>query len=178
MKSPSQELKTSRNHLISLFADGKGPEASQQNLTEMMDQYFRSGLQESRVGNGLFREKNPFAFVAVGGYGREELCLHSDIDIMILFGRKIPSQAKELTQEILFPLWDLGLDLGYGIRTIKDCIDLSMDDFEFMTTSVTFHRISLSAVLWKKLISADNRLSLRHPLLLPDDRPPWRPDRP
>jgi [protein-PII] uridylyltransferase len=53
---------------------------------------------------------------------------------MILFGQKIPSNAKELTQEILFPLWDLGLDLGYGIRTIKDCLDLSVDDFEFMTS--------------------------------------------
>jgi [protein-PII] uridylyltransferase len=52
---------------------------------------------------------------------------------MILFDRRIPSNAKELIQEILFPLWDLGLDLGYGIRTIKDCLDLSIDDFEFMT---------------------------------------------
>jgi [protein-PII] uridylyltransferase len=52
---------------------------------------------------------------------------------MILFERRIPSNAKELIQEILFPLWDLGLDLGYGIRTIKDCLDLSIDDFEFMT---------------------------------------------
>ena len=133
MLSPVQELKISRNHLISLFSEGKTPE-TEQDFTEIMDQYFRTGLQESRIGNGLFRENIPFAFVAVGGYGRQELCLHSDIDIMILFDRKIPSQAKDLTREILFPLWDLGLDLGYGVRTIKDCLDLSQDDFEFMTS--------------------------------------------
>ncbi len=134
MLSPPQELKESRNHLISLLSEGKVPEILEGDFTEIVDQYFRSGLQESRVGNELFKEKRPLAFVALGGYGRKELCLHSDIDIMILFGRRIPSLAKELTQEILFPLWDLGLDLGYGIRTIKDCLDLSIDDFEFMTS--------------------------------------------
>ena len=134
MISPTQELKESRNHLIHLFSEGKAPEAFEENFAELMDQYFRIGLQESRVGNALFKAKTPFAFVALGGYGRNELCLHSDIDVMILFGRKIPAQAKELTQEILFPLWDLGLDLGYGIRTVKDCLDLSGDDFEFMTS--------------------------------------------
>ena len=134
MISPTQELKESRNHLIHLFSEGKAPEAFEENIAEMMDQYFRNGLQESRVGNELFKAKTPFAFVALGGYGRSELCLHSDIDVMILFGRKIPAQAKELSQEILFPLWDLGLDLGYGIRSVKDCLDLSSDDFEFMTS--------------------------------------------
>jgi [protein-PII] uridylyltransferase len=134
MISPTQELKESRNHLIHLFSDGKAPEAFEDNFAEMTDQYFRNGLQESRVGNALFKAKTPFAFVALGGYGRSELCIHSDIDVMILFGRKIPAQAKELTQEILFPLWDLGLDLGYGIRTVKDCLDLSNGDFEFMTS--------------------------------------------
>jgi [protein-PII] uridylyltransferase len=134
MISPTQELKESRNHLIHLFSEGKAPEAFEENFAEMTDQYFRNGLQESRVGNALFKAKTPFAFVALGGYGRSELCIHSDIDVMILFGRKIPAQAKELTQEILFPLWDLGLDLGYGIRTVKDCLDLSADDFEFMTS--------------------------------------------
>jgi [protein-PII] uridylyltransferase len=134
MEAPSQELKESRNHLISLLSEGEVPEILEGDLTEIVDQYFRNGLLESKVGNELFKKKRPFAFVALGGYGRKELCLHSDIDIMILFGRKIPSNAKELTQEILFPLWDLGLDLGYGIRTIKDCLDLSLDDFEVMTS--------------------------------------------
>lgn len=134
MKSPSQELKESRNHLLSLLSNGKKPETPKGDLTEIVDQYFRNGLQESKIGNRLFQEKRPFAFVALGGYGRKELCVHSDIDLMILFGKRIPPDAKELTQEILFPLWDLGLDLGYGIRTIKDCLALAGDDFEFLTS--------------------------------------------
>ena len=152
MELPPLELKESRNHLISLLAEGNVPEIPEGDFTGIVDQYFRNGLQESRVGNRLFKEKRPFAFVALGGYGRKELCLHSDIDIMILFGRKIPSNAKELTQEILFPLWDLGLDLGYGIRTIKDCLDLSADDFEFMTSIIDARFVCGDSPLFLSLV--------------------------
>jgi len=102
--------------------------------TEIMDQYFRASLESSGAGRRLFSNRTPFALLAVGGYGRKELSLHSDVDILILFGPRIPDLAKALTEEILYPLWDLGLDLGYGTRTIKDCLRLSKDDFEVLTS--------------------------------------------
>ncbi len=99
-----------------------------------MDQYFRGGLQDSNAGHRLFKEKTPFAFLAVGGYGRKELSLCSDVDILILFSHKIPSLAKELAEEIFYPLWDLGIELGYGTRTIKDCLKLCKSDFQVLTS--------------------------------------------
>lgn len=134
MTSPLKELKKSRDNLLSHFLDGSVRETFQEKYTEAIDRYFRRSLQESDPGRSLFREKMPFAFVAVGGYGRSELCFHSDIDIIILFGSKIPAQAKELSDDIFLPLWDLGLDLGYGIRSIKDCMTLSKQDFEVLTS--------------------------------------------
>ncbi len=134
MTSPFEEVKAYRGNLLSQFLNGAVLENFQEKYTGIIDQYFRRSLQESDAGRKLFREKQPFAFVAVGGYGRSELCLHSDIDIIILFGSKIPARAKELSDDIFFPLWDLGLDLGYGIRSIKDCLTLSRDDFEVLTS--------------------------------------------
>ena len=134
MTSAFEELKESREHLTSLLTEGGVPENFQEKYTEIIDQYFRRSLQESKTGHTLFRDKSPFAFVAVGGYGRKELCLYSDIDIQILFGAKIPPRAKELAEEIFYPLWDLGLELGFGIRTIKDSLSLSKDDFEVLTS--------------------------------------------
>ncbi|MDY7038309.1 MAG: HD domain-containing protein, partial [Thermodesulfobacteriota bacterium] len=134
MISASEELKESRNYLISSLFAGDETETFQENYTEIIDQYFRKNLQESKTGQSLFRDKKPFALVAVGGYGRMELCLHSDIDILFLFQAVIPPRAKDLIEEFLFPLWDLGLDIGHGIRTIKDCIALSRDDFEVLTS--------------------------------------------
>jgi [protein-PII] uridylyltransferase len=134
MRTAPEELKESKERLVSQFSNGTVSENFRENYTEIMDQYFRRALQDSETGQRLFAEKAQFAFVAVGGYGRKELCLHSDIDIMVLFNLKIPDRAKELADEIFFPLWDLGLDLGYGIRRIKDCLALSRDDFEVLTS--------------------------------------------
>jgi len=134
MMPACEELKDARKWVVSRFAEEKGSYTFLKNSSEIMDQYFRKSLQESQAGHKLFLEKIAFALVAVGGYGRRELSVHSDIDIMILFKSRIPSQAKELAKEIFFPLWDLGFDLGYGIRTTRDCLALAMDDFEALTS--------------------------------------------
>jgi [protein-PII] uridylyltransferase len=130
----SKKLKNTRDQLVSRFANGKISHAFQIDLSEMMDQYFRKSLQDSQTGRSFFQVKKALALVAVGGYGRKELCLHSDIDIIILFDSKIPPQAKRLAKEIFFPLWDMGFDLGYGVRTTRDCLALSMTDFEVLTS--------------------------------------------
>jgi [protein-PII] uridylyltransferase len=127
---PAEQLETSRQQLITLFTDGLNTKSFPEENTALIDQYFQDGLQESLIGKTLHRQGIPFAFVALGGYGRRELCLHSDIDILLLFGKKVPLQAKNLVREILFPLWDLGLDLGYGTRTLKDCLRIARVDLE------------------------------------------------
>lgn len=133
MASAIEELRKSREHLVSQLLNGTVPEDFQANHTEIMDQYFRKSLLKSETGHTLFKEKVPFALVALGGYGRKELSLHSDIDIQILFGPKIPPKAKGLAEEIFYPLWDAGLDLGYATRSIKHCLSLSKEDFQVLT---------------------------------------------
>jgi [protein-PII] uridylyltransferase len=134
MADAKEELRHSRESLLAGFARGEDSSAFLESHSRITDHYFRRRLEESVVGQTLFRRKHTLALVAVGGYGRGELCIHSDIDIMILFGTKIPPEAKRLADEFFFPLWDLGLDLGYATRTIKDCLDLAKNDFEVLTS--------------------------------------------
>ncbi len=147
MHSALEELKKSRETLLSRFSSGKTREGFQGDHTEVFDQYFRKSLQESRIGQELFKKGYPFAFVAVGGYGRRELCIHSDVDILILFGAKVPLLAKEFVDEIFFPLWDLGIDLGHGVRSIKDCLNLCNDDYQV-----------LSSMLDERFVCGDSRV--------------------
>lgn len=134
-KNPvSKALADSKRALSSEFEDGESLHSFSEAYTEIIDQYFRQSHQNSEIGRLLFKERKSFAVLAVGGYGRKELDFHSDIDILILFSSKIPSRAKKLVEEFLYPLWDLGLDLGYGVRTVKDCLTLSRNDFEVMTS--------------------------------------------
>ena len=134
MASPSDELKNARSELISLFSSGEVSETFQENYTEIMDYYFRRSVQESETGQKLFTDKKPFALVAVGGYGRRDLCIHSDIDVLILFDSKVPASAKKMAEDIFYPLWNLGFDLGHGIRTLKDCLSLASENVEALTS--------------------------------------------
>jgi len=133
MASPSDELKRARSELISLFSTGEVSETFQETCTEIMDDYFRRSVQESDTGQRLFRDKKPFALVALGGFGRRDLCIHSDIDVLILFESKVPSSAKKLAEDFFYPLWNLGLDLGHAIRGIKDCLSLASENLEALT---------------------------------------------
>jgi len=161
MVTPFEELKKSKERLRADFENDMDLESFQENYTEIVDQYFRGMFQESESAHRLFRGKTPFAFVAVGGYGRKELCLHSDIDIVILFGSKIPGTAKKLSDEIFFPLWDLGLDIGYGIRTTRDCLTLCRKDFQVLTSMMDARFVcgdsplflALTETLYKKVIA-------------------------
>ncbi len=129
-----EAFKNGRERLISKFVAGGVREAFRQEYTETADRYFRAGLEESEPAHRLFRNRRSFAVVAAGGYGRKELCLHSDLDVMILFDVRIPAEAKPLSEGLFLPLWDMGLDLGYAVRTIKDCERLSRDDFQVLTS--------------------------------------------
>jgi len=146
------ELRKSKKAIESRFSVGDLKEDFQEVYSEVIDQYFRSSIQESQTGQNLFNKKIPFALVAVGGYGRKELCLYSDIDIFILFNKKISIDAKALTEEIFYPLWDLGLELAYGVRTIKDCLTLAHDDFQVLTSLMDARFLCGDSLLYFTLI--------------------------
>lgn len=67
-----------------------------------------------RVG-GPAREQ--VDLVAVGGYGRAELCPHSDWDILFLVPGSTDGQIQAAIQRCLYVLWDSGAHVGYATRT-------------------------------------------------------------
>ncbi len=129
----STELKEKKEKLTIKFLKRKSPVFLNQN-TALIDEYFEKSFARSIIGPQLTASHNPFAIIALGGYGRGEQCVHSDIDILFLFEKEIPDKAAELIREIIYPLWDIGMEVGHATRTIKDCIDLSGEDLEIMTS--------------------------------------------
>ncbi len=131
--SAENQLRESRNRIIDAFVHDRVPDFLAQHA-RILDEYFFECFETSRVGPELGINKNPFAIIALGGYGRKEQCIHSDVDLLFLFHKKIPKRAEALIREIVYPLWDIGLEVGYAIRSMKECMRLALKDYEVLTS--------------------------------------------
>jgi [protein-PII] uridylyltransferase len=94
------------------------------------------------------------SLVAVGGYGREELLPGSDIDLMILLARKPGRELQERLSSFLTFLWDIGLEVGHSVRTIRDCVREGKADVTVMTTMIESRLITGSLNLYDKFQQA------------------------
>ncbi|MBE9529080.1 MAG: [protein-PII] uridylyltransferase [Proteobacteria bacterium] len=91
------------------------------------------------------------AMVALGGYGRGELNIRSDIDLMLLYKNSITPEIEELTQQLLTILWDTGLDMGFSIRSIDECLELAKEDHKTMTALLDRRFLSGDESLYQEL---------------------------
>jgi [protein-PII] uridylyltransferase len=164
MESPLEQLQRRKRQLVSQFLAGKEPQFLIRHA-EVLDDYFRESFARSSVGPRMRMDKNPYTFIALGGYGRREQCLHSDVDVLLLFRKKIPEEAKELIQEIIYPLWDLGLEVSYSTRTLKDCINLAAQDFEVLTSLMDARFLCGISFLYLDLIETIGRKILGRSLM-------------
>lgn len=94
------------------------------------------------------------ALAAVGGYGRGELYPFSDVDLLILLPCD-PDPAEEASLGTLVTaMWDLGLEPGYSIRTIDQCIAEASADITVETSMLETRWIAGSKKLIQTFISA------------------------
>jgi [protein-PII] uridylyltransferase len=87
------------------------------------------------------------ALVAVGGYGRSTLGLNSDVDVVFLCDDSSDPFVGALAEGLLYPLWDLGVDIGHAVRSIEETLSLARDDIRTTTTLIDFRRIAGSGSL-------------------------------
>ncbi len=78
--------------------------------------------------------KKPYAIIALGGYGRQEQCIRSDVDLLFLFEKRVPKEAEDLIREIIYPLWDLGMEVSHATRSIQESIKLAAKELDVFTS--------------------------------------------
>lgn len=82
---------------------------------------------------GVRTKGEKISLMAVGGYGRGELCPHSDIDLLFLLPYKSTPYSEQVVEYMLYILWDLGLKVGHSTRNIEECLRLSKNDITIRT---------------------------------------------
>jgi [protein-PII] uridylyltransferase len=130
--TPGTRLREERRRLLGKI-DRLPAHGFIRNHSAAMDDYFLTSFTRSAVGPQLGDLRNPYALIALGGYGRAEQCVFSDIDLLFLFESKVPPEAEGLVREIVYPLWDAGLEVGHATRSINESIRLARQDYEVLT---------------------------------------------
>src|SRR5437660_10643868 len=102
-------------------------------LVDILLQYVFCAAAAAAGGNGT--AKVPIALIALGGYGRGELNLFSDIDVMLLHRQRdeISPNLEEMVNQVLYLLWDSGFKVGHATRSIKEAIAQANRDMRTKT---------------------------------------------
>jgi [protein-PII] uridylyltransferase len=88
---------------------------------------------------------SPASVFAMGGYGRRQLCLHSDIDLLVLFAGSIAAADEQFLRRLLHPLWDQGLDVSHQVRELQDLAHVDTTNPTFLLALVDARPIAASA---------------------------------
>lgn len=97
------------------------------------------------------RSESDLALCAVGGYGRGHLQPYSDIDLLIVSKRSLKPDVQEKISLFITLLWDIKLDIGQSVRTIKDTVKLAKDDITIATNLVESRLLCGSETVFEKL---------------------------
>jgi [protein-PII] uridylyltransferase len=135
-------LAAAREEFVRQALQGRGDRAALARYTDQTDRLVRQIF-----GAAQDLTDTPLIVCAIGGYGRRALCLHSDLDLLIVFQGAIAAPEERAASALLQPLWDLRLAIGHHVRELSEFDRLEMGNPEFVL-----------ALLDARLVAGDDRL--------------------
>jgi len=122
--------------------------------THQMDQFIRLIYEYLLKKN--FREYRPLlsqipiTLVALGSYGREQLSIYSDIDIMIVYEETPGYNLIHLIENFIQMVWDLGLKVGHRVHQVEELAEVGKSDITIRNALLESRFIGGSKLLWTK----------------------------
>ncbi|MEA3469257.1 MAG: [protein-PII] uridylyltransferase [Thermodesulfobacteriota bacterium] len=143
------KLRAQREALERLWKKGLKGQALLSEQSRLVDEFIVDHFNAATGGKGT----DSVTLVALGGYGRSELFPYSDIDLLILFREDAKDEMEKVANGVLYPLWDTGLDVGHGVRTVGECLDFAKEDFFFQVAMLDARLLVGSESLFDELLS-------------------------
>jgi [protein-PII] uridylyltransferase len=128
-----------RAHLAWLHrSSGSGRRVNEAN-SDLMDRLIRRlfSLAEEIHRARLGVVESDVVLIAVGGYARREMSIHSDVDLLILFRGPLTPFVEFCSERLQYWLWDGGLTIGFATRTIEETVSLGLEDVTVRTAVLT-----------------------------------------
>jgi [protein-PII] uridylyltransferase len=93
------------------------------------------------------------ALAAVGGYGRGTLAPGSDIDLLFILPYKQTPWGEQVTEYILYLLWDLGQKVGHAVRSVDECLRMARSDMTVRTATLEARFLTGDHKLFDQLVT-------------------------
>ncbi len=115
-------------------------------------------------GNFLpMRSSIPVAIVALGSYGREQLCVHSDIDLLIVYEDIAGYNSKLIIEKLFYLALDAGLKLGHRVHELNDLFQAASEDITIKTSFLESRLVVGSPYIWHATQKELNKIRLYEP---------------
>ena len=124
-------LGAARERIYQQFDDGIAPDKLIHEASAQVDRVLEACFKQF-----IDLQEYNCSLVAVGGYGRSELLPGSDVDLMILLNSKPKRALQDQLSSFLTFLWDIGLEVGHSVRTVRDCVREGKADITVITTMI------------------------------------------
>ena len=132
-------------------------------LDHIIKMMYKIVLRKSFKNYMPLRNNIPISFIALGSYGREQLCVHSDIDLMIVYQESDGYNIHPLIEKFLYLAWDAGLKLGHRVHQVNDLEASSKEDITIKTAFFEARFITGSNFLWMETSQELNKLRFQEP---------------
>ena len=146
-----EEIKLYIHSLPDFFTSNQGKHFlvhHTKNIDNILTNVFRYTLRKNFKAYLPLLNAIPISVIAMGSYGREQLCIYSDIDLLIVY-KKIPAyNTQPIIESFLQILWDSGLKLGHRVHEIDTLFDAADNDHTIKTALLESRYICGSKHLW------------------------------
>lgn len=125
-------------------------------MTVVLKHLFENALASAELSGSVTRKEAVISLLAVGGFGRGELCPHSDIDILFVYDKFRAKSApqrfvEDVIEQVLYALWDIGLKVGHASRSMDDVVKQGNEDFQTLTSLLEAKVLAGSNELFERM---------------------------
>ncbi len=159
-KAHIKEYKESLPHL---FESSQGKDflvKHTRKLDSIMSLMYKTMLRRLFGDYIPMRNSIPIAIVALGSYGREQLCVHSDIDLLIVYEDVEGFNTTLIIEKLFYLAMDSGLKLGHRVHETGDLFRAANEDLTIRTSLMESRFIIGSNFVWQATQRELNRIRL------------------
>jgi len=153
-----EAVQNARKILDERFIQKGNIEALIEDQTWFVDQILITAWQQF-----AWKDANDISLIAVGGYGRGELHPYSDIDIQILLAKNNKDKYKADIESFLTFLWDINLEIGQSVRSIKENQQVAARDITVATALIESRALTGNTQLLDTVMSQIERKKVWKP---------------